>query len=105
MTLRRNPAPDPRADAALAAGGRIADLPPGTRGIFVGRAYYGCVATVLEPASVGFTKEASIRIQRCAPTYWMPCVGPCECPSPAAAGRSLLPPKPAWFDFVKRATW
>jgi 5'-3' exoribonuclease 1 len=52
LTLRRNPAPDPRfepeaAGAALAG----ATLAPGARAIFLGRAHYGCVATVLPDAA------------------------------------------------------
>ena len=57
VSLRRNPAPDPRLDAALAAGGGAADLPPGSRALFVGRAYYGCAATVVPPASAGFSRK------------------------------------------------
>lgn len=59
VSLRRNPAPDPRLEAALAAGGAAADLPPGSRALFVGRAYYGCAATVLPPASAGFSRKVS----------------------------------------------
>lgn len=35
-------------EAAIAAGGAI-DLPPASQALFVGRSYYGCVATVLPP--------------------------------------------------------
>jgi hypothetical protein len=44
--------------AALAAGssGGV-DLQPGARALFVGRAYYGCAATVLDPGSDGFTRK------------------------------------------------
>ena len=44
--------------AALAAGSSGgADLQPGARALFVGRAYYGCAATVLDPGSDGFTRK------------------------------------------------
>jgi 5'-3' exoribonuclease 1 len=51
LTLRRNPAPDPRFSPG-AAGAELAGLAlePGARAVFLGRAYYGCVATVLPPA-------------------------------------------------------
>lgn len=59
MTLRHNPAPDPRLAAALAAGssGSSTDLQPGSRALFVGRAYYGCAVTVLDPATAGFNRK------------------------------------------------
>ena len=47
--------------AALAAGsGGGAELQPGARALFVGRAYYGCAATVLDPSSDGFTRKVRI---------------------------------------------
>jgi hypothetical protein len=46
--------------AALAAGsGGGAELQPGARALFVGRAYYGCAATVLDPGSDGFTRKVA----------------------------------------------
>lgn len=50
LFIPRNPAPDPRLDleAAKARAGDIA-FPPGTETFYLGRAHYGCVATVLPP--------------------------------------------------------
>ena len=50
INLHANRALDPRMDveAAKAKAGAIA-FPPGTQVLFLGRAHYGCVATVLPP--------------------------------------------------------
>ena len=50
MFIARNLAPDPRMDvqAAQDRAGAIA-FPPGLQTLFLGRAHYGCVATVLPP--------------------------------------------------------
>lgn len=50
MFIGRNLAPDPRMDveAAKEKAGAIS-FPAGTKALFLGRAHYGCVATVLPP--------------------------------------------------------
>ena len=50
MYIGRNLAPDPRMDveAAKEKAGAIA-FQPGMQALFLGRAYYGCLATVLPP--------------------------------------------------------
>lgn len=58
MVLRRNPSPDPRFQpdtvaAALAA----VELTPGSKGLYLGRAHYGCIATVLPPVAAGMTRK------------------------------------------------
>lgn len=57
-TLRRNVAPDPRLDpqAAAARLGAL-EFKPGSQALFLGRAHYGCVATVLPAASPGLSKQ------------------------------------------------
>ncbi len=58
-TLRRNVAPDPRLDPAAAAARLGAlDFKPGGEALFLGRAHYGCAATVLPSASLGLNKQA-----------------------------------------------
>ncbi len=61
VTLRRNPSPDPRTDAALAAGLGSPQLVEGASALFLGRAHYGCVATVLPPNTVGLTRQVWAR--------------------------------------------
>lgn len=58
LVLRRNPSPDPRfqPDTAAAALTGI-DLEPGARALYLGRAHYGCLATVLPPVAAGMTKK------------------------------------------------
>ena len=63
VTLRRNPSPDPRTDAALAAGLASPQLVEGASALFLGRAHYGCVATVLPPNTVGLTRQ--VRVTQC----------------------------------------
>ena len=60
MTLRRNPSPDPRTDAALAAGLASPQLVEGASALFLGRAHYGCIATVLPPNTVGLTRNVRL---------------------------------------------
>ena len=57
-TLRRNVAPDPRLEPKAAAA-RLGALEfrPGSQALFLGRAHYGCVATVLPSASPGLSKQ------------------------------------------------
>ena len=61
VTLRRNPSPDPRTDMALAAGLASPQLVEGASALFLGRAHYGCVATVLPPNTVGLTRKVLLR--------------------------------------------
>lgn len=59
-SLRRNPAPDPRFDPSAmenALGPLTFEV--GQKAIFLGRAYYGCVATVLPDVSAGLTRKVS----------------------------------------------
>ena len=35
--------------------------PAGARALYLGRTYYGCLATVLPPASAGMTKKVGLR--------------------------------------------
>jgi 5'-3' exoribonuclease 1 len=59
LVLRRNPAPDPRLDAkAAAAAMQAMGWRPGARALFLGRAYYGCLAVVLPPAPEGTLRPA-----------------------------------------------
>jgi hypothetical protein len=65
--VRRNPAPDPRfqpdtATSALTSYG----FQPGARALFLGRAHYGCMATILPDASAGLTKKVGGR-PACSP--------------------------------------
>ncbi|BDA46451.1 5'-3' exoribonuclease 1 [Coccomyxa sp. Obi] len=58
-TLRRNMAPDPRLDPAVAQSRAAAgELSVGSRALFLGRAHFGCVATVLPDVSRGLSKQA-----------------------------------------------
>ena len=61
-TLRRNPAPDPRLDPGLVAqqAGAVS-FEEGQRVLFLGRAHYGCLATVLPAASAGLSKQVCFR--------------------------------------------
>lgn len=57
-SLRRNPAPDPRFDPSApqnALGPLTFEV--GQRAIFLGRAYYGCVATILPDVSAGLSRK------------------------------------------------
>lgn len=59
-TLRRNMAPDPRLDPATAQGRADAgQLQVGSRALFLGRAYFGCLATVLPDVSRGLSKQVT----------------------------------------------
>ena len=57
-SLRRNPAPDPRRDPS-SVGSQLGalKLETGQKALFLGRAYYGCVATVLPPVTAGLTRK------------------------------------------------
>ena len=57
-SLRRNPAPDPRRDPA-SVGSQLGALKfeIGQKAIFLGRAYYGCVATILPPVTAGLSRK------------------------------------------------
>ncbi|GAB4816899.1 hypothetical protein N2152v2_003945 [Parachlorella kessleri] len=58
LVLRRNPSPDPRFQPEATAEALTGtDLTPGAKGLYLGRAHYGCLATVLPPASAGLTKK------------------------------------------------
>eukprot|EP00887_Chlorella_sp_A99_P000906 scaffold5.g906.t1 len=61
MVIRRNPSPDPRfqPEAAAAAAG-TAQLRPGARALFLGRGYYGALATVLPDAAAGLTRRGEV---------------------------------------------
>ena len=63
MTLRRNPSPDPRTDAALGAGLASPELKEGSQALFLGRAHYGCLATLLPPNTVGLTRKVRLTYQ------------------------------------------
>ncbi len=65
-TLRRNPTPDPRFDpAAVSAALSGLQFQPGSLALFLGRQYYGCVATVLPGVSAGLDKKVG------APHKWL----------------------------------
>ena len=57
-SLRRNPAPDPRRDPA-SVGSQLGALKfeTGQKALFLGRAYYGCVATILPPVTAGLSRK------------------------------------------------
>lgn len=57
-SLRRNPAPDPRLDPS-SVGSQLGALQfeSGQKGLFLGRAYYGCVAIVLPPVTAGLSRK------------------------------------------------
>ncbi|KAK9818370.1 hypothetical protein WJX72_011521 [[Myrmecia] bisecta] len=57
-TLRRNPTPDPRFDPASVSA-QLAGLEfgAGSKALFLGRQYYGCVATVLPGVGAGLSKK------------------------------------------------
>ena len=57
-SLRRNPAPDPRRDPST-VGGQLGALKyeVGQKGLFLGHAHYGCVATVLPSVSPGLSRK------------------------------------------------
>lgn len=63
-SLRRNPAPDPRRDPTL-VGSQVGALKyeVGQKGLFLGRAYYGCLATVLPSVSPGLSRKVSIHLE------------------------------------------
>ncbi len=53
-------APDPRLDPATAQGRADAgQLQVGSRALFLGRAYFGCLATVLPDVSRGLSKQVT----------------------------------------------
>lgn len=59
-TLRRNMAPDPRLDPAVAQSRAAAgELSVGSLALFLGRAHFGCVATVLPDVSRGLSKQVT----------------------------------------------
>jgi hypothetical protein len=56
-------APDPRLDPATAQGRAGAEqLEVGSRALFLGRAYFGCIATVLPDVSRGLSKQVSFNL-------------------------------------------
>lgn len=62
LVVRRNPAPDPRFQPETAAASLAGyDFKPGARALFLGRSYYGCMATILPDASAGLTKKVRAR--------------------------------------------
>ena len=69
-SLRRNPAPDPRRDPSL-VGSQVGSLTHevGQKGLFLGRAYYGCVATVLPSVSPGLSRKVSTHPTVVSPTH------------------------------------
>lgn len=59
-TLRRNPAPDPRFDpSAMENALGPLHFAVGQKAIFLGRAYYGCVATILPDVSAGLSRKVT----------------------------------------------
>ena len=56
VVLRQNPSPDPRTNAALRAGLASPELQEGSLALFLGRAHYGCVATLLPPSTAGLNR-------------------------------------------------
>lgn len=57
LVVRRNPAPDPRFQPETASASLAAyEFKPGARALFLGRSYYGCMATILPDASAGLTR-------------------------------------------------
>lgn len=62
-------APDPRLDPAVAQSRAAAgELRVGGRALFLGRAHFGCVATVLPDVSRGLSKQVtSISVLSCRP--------------------------------------
>lgn len=68
--VRRNPAPDPRFQPETASASLAAyEFKPGALALFLGRSYYGCMATILPDASAGLTKTvggAGVRLQLAA---------------------------------------
>lgn len=64
-TLRRNIAPDPRLDpeqarASLSSTG----LSVNSEAIFLGRSYFGCVATILPDVSRGLSKQVGCAVNK-----------------------------------------
>ena len=58
LVVRRNPAPDPRFQPETAAASLASyDFKAGARALFLGRAHYGCHATILPDASGGLTRQ------------------------------------------------
>ncbi|KAL4425618.1 hypothetical protein ABPG75_009634 [Micractinium tetrahymenae] len=58
LVVRRNPAPDPRFQPETASASLAAyEFKPGARALFLGRSYYGCMATILPDAGAGLTKK------------------------------------------------
>ena len=59
VTLRRNPSPDPRfqADGALNGAAGIEQMKAGERVMFLGRAHYGCMATLLPSGPRGLDRK------------------------------------------------
>lgn len=67
-TLRRNTAPDPRMDPAAVQGqAGSGQLQVGSRALFLGRAYFGCIATVLPDVSKGLSKQVILSCLRPVP--------------------------------------
>jgi hypothetical protein len=65
-TLRRNIAPDPRLDPEQARDRAGAlELAVGSQAVFLGRSYFGCLATVLPDASRGLSKKVQRKVSRC----------------------------------------
>ena len=61
MTLRKNPAPDPRFDPKLMGQENNLvwyDLKVGSKALFLGKAYYGCTAKIMHAGPLGRTKSA-----------------------------------------------
>ena len=65
LILRTNPAPSPRLDAAAAAAAaQAAGLEPGAQALFLGRAHYGALCTVLKGGGGGKEGGGKARAER-----------------------------------------
>lgn len=61
VTLRRNPSPDPRYQPeSVADAFSSLQFKVGSKAVFLGRAYYGCLATLLPQSASGLTKKGGI---------------------------------------------
>ena len=92
MVLRQNPSPDPRSNAALRAGLASPELQEGSVALFLGRAHYGCVATLLPPSAAGLE-----RLVRFAPR---PFACPLSLPIPPHGGLGHSPGSPLPVPYI-----
>lgn len=102
MTLRKNPAPDPRFQPDTVSGALLSlNLKEGSKAVFLGRAHYGCIATVLPSAGLGMTKKGEV-IQPDSKDFFKKSYRVEIAPAPMTAGQAAQAAKRMLTNIVRK---